>query len=160
MGVSTASPRHSTDVSLKIIQHMLRDKCARENIEEAIFKKMDFKVDAQYSITHMAMIVRVAWKDPDGDKRRSVQVLIDDNVSSDIGIFAQEVKSLVDNLSLKGELYFFKLDRHFKNRVEKVVCDKDGSVTVLFKNGHMVEGKEHRLDSTEFLATCAMVYDL
>ena len=67
---------------------------------------------------------------------------------------------MVDSINLRGELFFMKLHRHFPDRIDKVLCDRDGRVTVHFKNGRELSTSEQNLDSVEFLATCGMVYDL
>lgn len=66
----------------------------------------------------------------------------------------------VTRAALRGELFYFKLHRHFPNRIEKVNCTRDGTITVTFKNGRTLSTNEVDLDSTEFLATCGMIYDL
>lgn len=55
------------------------------------------------------------------------------------------------------------LSSKFPNKVKSVLVDYDGKkifYKVIFFNGHMLMASENDIKSDDFLATCAMVYDL
>ena len=143
--------------------HQLRAMAIEKNIPERIVKAMQLKVDCAYRASHMQTELRVAWRDPDGsDSRRSLSMLIDDD---DIELRPRErvediIRMNLEQINLRGELFFFKLHQHFPNRIKEVKCNAAGMVTVRFNNGRELSVDESALDSTEFLATCGMIYDL
>jgi len=71
-----------------------------------------------------------------------------------------KVEEIMTNLSLRGELFFFKLAKHFPRHLKEVKCDGNGGLTVVFKNGHTIDSPEVSIETPDFLAKCGMIYDL
>lgn len=74
-------------------------------------------------------------------------------------------KALKGSLSARSELHHYRLNRHFPKRIREVVIEMHpethtASVVVHFTNGHTLKRKESEVMSQEFLALCAMIYDL
>lgn len=160
MGV--AGPKHDRPGVLeRAIQHTLKDKVAREHLTEAQFRGMDFKVLTNYDLNRMALQIRIAWRDPDDHKyARCIDHIVDERVAEDLGLLATEVDTIMTNLSLRGELFFFKLAKHFPRHLKEVKCNNAGTLTVVFKNGHTIDTPEVHVESPDFLAKCGMIYDL
>lgn len=74
--------------------------------------------------------------------------------------FVKEIYEVLEQLNIRGELFFMRLHRTFPGRIDKVQCNEDGHIDVRFKNGHTLTTDDDHIDSQEFLAACAMVYDL
>ncbi len=141
--------------------HQLRAMAADQHIPERIVKGLQFKVDCHYRHTSMQTELRVAWRDPEGgDSRRSLSMLIDDMELRPRDRVEDIIRMNLEQINLRGELFFFKLHKHFPDRIKEVKCNSAGLVTVRFNNGRELSVDEGALDSTEFLATCGMVYDL
>ena len=158
MSVSKAGV-HDTVVRAAMLQ--LKAMTAEKNVPERIVKAMQFRVDCQYRIDRMQTELRVAWRDPDGgDGRRALSMLIDDIELRPAARVEDIIRMNLEQINLRGELFFFKLHRHFPDRIKEVKCNAAGMVTVRFTNGRELSVDESALDSTEFLATCGMVYDL
>lgn len=71
--------------------------------------------------------------------------------------------ALRGNLSTRAELHHFRLNKHFPKQVKEVLLEQsDGKLiaNIHFINGHVLRRPEAELASTEFLALCAMLYDL
>ena len=133
----------------------------RDNIPERLVKAMQFRVDCHRDIQRMTYALRCRWKDPfDGSLVRAFELLLDDWDMKERDDLQRNILVSIGNINLRGELFFFKLHKHFPNRIEKVRCEQSGRVHVLFKNGRELSVDEQNLDSVEFLATCGMVYDL
>jgi hypothetical protein len=158
MAVSTKGDQ--LEYMTRMLRGMLQDKAVQQLVERAVVAKMDFKVDAVYDMNRMCTRVRMAWKDPNGDHRRYIEQLVDDHYTRAPQGVEQDLGMLVNSLDMRGELYFFKLHRHFPRHLEKVTCKKDGECVVRFKNGHELTTHESKLEDTHFLASCAMLYDL
>lgn len=133
----------------------------RDNVPERLVKAMQFRVDCHRDMQRMAYALRCQWKDPfDGSLVRAFELLLDDWDLKERDHLQRNILVSIDNINLRGELFFFKLHKHFPNRIEKVRCEPSGRVHVMFKNGRELSVDEQNLDSVEFLATCGMVYDL
>jgi hypothetical protein len=147
-----------------LVQHILREKIVEEQLSSAMMREMEFKVDCVLDHRSYSHTVRIAWCDPENrslgtrSERRCLQIVVDD-AADKLGLI-HEVKAKLENISLRGEIYFFRLAKHFGGQLREVKCSKEGTVTVWFKNGMKAETPEEKLDSTEFLATCAMIYDI
>lgn len=156
--------RDYTSYLWQAVFHDLCQKAMSEDLSGDVIQKMGFKLDTEYSIVDMTYIVRLAWRDPDSDRRRAATLKVDESTMSDTysreSFFNDLREQFMDMISIKGELYYFKLHKHFPNALDKVSCGKDGRVTVVFNNGRVLTTEEAKVDSTEFLATCGMVYDL
>lgn len=149
-----------TDTLTRAAILALKQVAQDQNFPEARLKAMRFQIECNFDHARFATILRMTWCDPDGDGVRGFQHMLDAvEQRSQLSAF-EEVKMAIEQLNLRGELFYFKLHRHFPNRIEAVVCDRQGRVTVKFKNGRSLTTNEADLDSTEFLATCGMVYDL
>jgi hypothetical protein len=157
-----ATPLSRTDTVMRATVQMIQQTAKEQNFPEHRLKAMRFNVDCHYDMSRMQTILRVAWADPEGDGRRAFELLLDDSLLErrDPADLHEEIKMSIEQINLRGELFYFKLHRHFPNRIENVRCSKDGRVTVVFKNGRSLSTDEADLDSTEFLATCGMIYDL
>lgn len=160
MGV--ASPKAaSTDSLARAIQFSLKEKAAREALTEAEYRGLGVSAYTQYDITSMSLLLRITWHDPlDKKVSRCIDHRIDERTAQDLGLMACEVENIVKNLSLRGELFFFRLAKHFPKHLKKVKCDGQGAVEVEFKNGHTLTIPEEQVDSPDFLAKCGMIYDL
>jgi hypothetical protein len=148
------------DVVVRAVMTTLKEQAIEQDFPDHRLKAMQFKVECVNDPTRMQMILRVAWKDPDSSERRALSQLIDDELTRDPEELHRYIRMAIEQLNLRGELFYFKLHAHFPNRIERVQCTKEGRVTVVFKNGRSLVVDEVNLDSTEFLATCGMVYDL
>lgn len=157
-----AVPRSSrTDSVVRATLFCVKQIAAEQNFPEHRLKAMNFKIDCHYDMSRMATMLRVAWRDPeDPSQVRAFQHMLDDMVMESATELHEVIRMAIEQLNLRGELFYFKLHRHFPNRIERVSCTKDGTVTVAFKNGRSLSTNEADLDSTEFLATCGMIYDL
>lgn len=150
-----------TDSVLRATMLCVKQIAAEQNFPEHRLKAMNFKIDCQYDMRRMATMLRVAWRDPEDQSQvRAFQHMLDDMVMESATEPYEVIRMAIEQLNLRGELFYFKLHRHFPNRIERVSCTKDGTVTVAFKNGRSLSTNEADLDSTEFLATCGMIYDL
>jgi hypothetical protein len=159
--VSKGNINANPDTLVRAIQHLLKDKAAREALTEAQFRGMDFKVHHNYDITSMSVILRIVWHDPDDRKlARCIDHKMSDEAARDLGLMAAHVEGIMTNLSLRGELFFFKLAKHFPRHLKEVKCDNAGTLTVVFKNGHTIDTPEVLVESKDFLAKCGMIYDL
>jgi len=133
----------------------------RDNVPPRLVKAMQFRVDCHRDMQRMGYALRCRWKDPfDGSLVRGFELLLDDWDSKDRDRLQRDILVSIDSINLRGELFFFKLHKHFPNRIEKVRCEQNGQVHVMFKNGRELSVDAQNLDSVEFLATCGMVYDL
>jgi hypothetical protein len=149
------------DTVSRAIQFMLQRKATEQRISEAAFRRMQFKVASQYDLRSMRTVIRVAWQDPDRPEVcRALDHQIDDHKAREIGLLSEQVLAVISSIDIRGELYFFRLNGRFPKRVGKVEVTEDGAVRVTFKNGRVLSTNENELDTPEFLATCAMVYDL
>lgn len=146
---------------VRAIQYSLKEQAVRELLTEAEYRGLDLKVHSTYDISKMALRLRIAWSDPN-DRRfsRCIDQIIDDRIAQDLGLLAAEIETIVKNLSLRGELFFFKLHVHFPKHVKKVECDGKGGLRVEFKNGQCIDTPETDIENPEFLAKCGMIYDL
>lgn len=151
-----------TDTLTRAAILALKQVAQDQNFPEARLKAMRFQIECSFDVTRYATVLRMQWRDPDGDGVRGLEHLRTDTdlASRDPASIFKELKMAIEQINLRGELFYFKLHRHFPNRIEAVVCDRQGRVTVKFKNGRSLTTNEADLDSTEFLATCGMVYDL
>jgi len=152
-----------TDTIVRATLAVIKAEAERQNFPDSRLKRMNFHVECDYDITRDATMLRVGWRDDeDGSMRRGFQLMLDDGLlsRSNTDRLLEEIQMSIEQINLRGELFYFKLHRHFPNRIENVRCSKDGRVTVTFKNGRVLSTNEADLDSTEFLATCGMVYDL
>ncbi len=142
--------------------HMLATKAKEEDVDPGDFNAMEFRVGHMYDAARAGYLVKTSWCDPlDNTFRREIDVMIGDEVSlNDIGLFAEAVRSLMDQIKIRGELFFFKLHKHFPKKLKQVHTLREGKIVVEFKNGRTVESHESRLDDREFLAECVMVHDL
>lgn len=148
------------DVIVRATLVALKGLAIEQNFPEHRLKAMQFRVECVNDPTRMQKMLRVAWRDPESSERRGMTQLIDEELIRDVEQLHRMIYMSIEQLNLRGELFFFKLHRHFPNRIERVHCTKDARVTVVFKNGRELVVDEANLDSTEFLATCGMVYDL
>lgn len=142
---------------------LLASKATDEGVSAYDFTCMQFKVKCDYDASQLRYKVVVQWGDPRGDceERRGYALAInDDDEIKDVASFANRAKEIMDQITIRGELYFFKLHKYFPKKLKQVRSHRDGKVTVEFKNGRTVEGHEAQLDDKEFLAACVMVYDL
>lgn len=149
------------DVLSDAIQHALKEQAVREALTDAQFKKFDLKVHTYYDINRMKLRMRIMWRDPCGSgQARCVEQVVDDQIARDLGLLSAEVNNIVDSISLRGELFFFRFAKHFPNHLQRVKCDGKGNLEVEFKNGRRLQGPESCVDNPEFLAQCGMIYDL
>lgn len=156
IGIGSKTDR-VTQLAMGAIQHIAK----RDKIPERFVKAMNFRVECHYDMHRMGTRLRCAWRDPfDGSHVRNFDMLIDDYSMDDTDDLQGRILLSIDNINLRGELFFFKLHKHFPNRIDKVRCDGHGHITVTFKNGRELVTDEQDIDSIEFLATCGMVYDL
>jgi hypothetical protein len=143
---------------------MIKQHAVEQNFPEHRLKAMQFQAQCHYDISRMETVLNVGWMDPEGDYRRGFWLrLIDRN--GDVALrdpdrLYEELKMSIEQINLRGELFYFKLHRHFPNRIENVKCRADRTVTVTFKNGRSLTVDDAEIGSTEFLATCGMIYDL
>lgn len=155
------SMHSSPDLLCRAIQHAIKEQAAREALTDAQFKNFDLKVHTHYDISSMRLHMRIIWRDPCGSGQvRCVDQVVDDEIAKDLGLLSAEVNNIVDSISLRGELFFFRLAQHFPNHLEKVTCDGKGNLEIRFKNGRLLQGPESCIDNSEFLAQCGMIYDL
>lgn len=160
MGVS-AKPPSRTDTIERAIQYGLRNKAAQEALTEAEFKGLDVKVSTRYDVSKMSLLLRIVWHDPEGKSlARCIDHVMDETTATDLGLLARDMEFIVQNLSLRGELFFFRLAKHFPRHLKKVDCDGKGSLEVEFKNGQRIQAAETEVENAEFLAKCGMIYDL
>jgi hypothetical protein len=149
------------DQLVQLMMGALRHVAWRDHIPERIVKAMQFRVDSQYDAARDGFLLRVAWRDPETNSCvRSMSMQVDRFDLEDRDHLHRRILVTIDDINLRGELFFFKLHKHFPNWIAKVRCDRDGRVHVKFKNGRELSVDEQELDSLEFLATCGMVYDL
>lgn len=150
-----------TDLPVQLLMSALKHVAERDKIPERLVKAMQFRVDCHVDVASYSYMLRCAWKDPfDGELVRNFMLRINEYDLENHDVLTQEILMSIDSINMRGELFFFKLHKHFPNRIDKVRCDKDGRVHVKFKNGRELSVDEQNLDSIEFLATCGMVYDL
>jgi hypothetical protein len=149
-----------TDIIVRAALEALKQVAEEQNFPDHRLEQMQFKIECHYDISYDCRILRMGWSDPESGYRRGMQVQIDENLESSPEYLAKEIMMSIEQINLRGELFYFKLHHHFPNRIENVRCSKDGRVTVVFKNGRSLSTDEADLDSTEFLATCGMIYDL
>lgn len=161
MGASGPKVRERPDLLVRAIQHSLKDQAAREALTDAQFRGLDVKVHTDYDMHQMALHLRIAWRDPSGSGySRCIDTLLDERTVQDLGFLASAVEGIVKNISLRGELFFFRLAKHFPNHLHKVECDGKGGIDVQFKNGQHIQAPETDVENSEFLAKCGMLYDL
>lgn len=154
-------PLSRTDTVTRAALLCIKAMAQEQNVPERLVKAMNFRVDSHYDMNSMRVMLRIAWCDPDdGSSVRGFQQAYDDEMLRRGHDLYEVLKMSIEQLNLRGELFYFKLHKHFPNRIEKVDCTRDGTVTVRFKNGRTLSTNEVDLDSTEFLATCGMIYDL
>lgn len=159
--MSKSNISNSPDTLVRAIQHMLKDKATREALTDAQFRAMSFAVHTKFDITSLSLLLRITWCDPNNKEfARYIAHRLDDRVAKDLGLLATEVNQIMTNLSLRGELFFFKLAKHFPRHLKEVKCDGNGNLTVFFKNGHRIDTPETAIESPDFLAKCGMIYDL
>lgn len=158
MAISTGE---KTDQIVQLAMAALQYIAKRDNIPERLVKAMNFRADSRYSVELDGFQLLIAWRDPNsGGHVRNMAMQLNRYDLEDRDDLQGRVLMTIDNLNLRGELFFFKLHQHFPHRIDKVLCDRDGRVHVKFKNGRELSVDEQELDSIEFLATCGMVYDL
>lgn len=151
----------SADNIAQLCMSTLKYIAERDRIPEHLVEAMQFRADYYYDVTRDCYLLRIAWRGPEnGNPARSMMMYLSQYGLEDENDLRRRVILTIDNINLRGELFFYKLHKHFPNRVEKVRCDRDGNVIVTFKNGRELSVSEQDLDSLEFLATCGMVYDL
>jgi hypothetical protein len=119
---------------------------------------------------HRKLIVAIDWWH--GGRRRRIVAAehVRFNVKLNIASkfqkgFEDPTAALKGSLSTRGELHHFRLNQHFPKRVREVVMEMNHEIsepiaTVHFNNGHSLRRREAELMTTEFLALCAMIYDL
>jgi hypothetical protein len=141
---------------------ILSRKATEENVSAYDFTCMQFKVASRYNIAQARFDIDVSWGDPHGEyeDRRGWAVAVNDDRMEELGSFAKIMGTYMDQIKIRGELFFFKLHKHFPKKLKHVNTLRDGKVVVEFKNGRTVETHESRLDDAEFLAECVMVHDL
>ena len=133
----------------------------RDGVSERIVRAMRLRADARYDLRSDTLLLRLSWNAPDDVRcSRSCQLAFATDMPDDEDYIKREILNMVDNLNLRGELFFMRLHRHFPNRIDKVTSTREGQITVRFKNGRELVTDEQHIDSVEFLATCGMVYDL
>ena len=161
MGAAGPAAKERPDVLVRAIQYSLKEKAAREALTDAEYRGLDIRVHSEFNLSKMALVLRIAWSDPEGSGRaRCIDHLVDDRTTKDLGLLAADVEGILKNLSLRGELFFFKLAKHFPKHVKKVECDGQGNLRVEFVNGQSLSTPESDVESTDFLAKCGMIYDL
>lgn len=144
------------------MMRMLASKAQDEGVSTEHFALMNFRAKSDYDINHQHYRIRIDWRDPTGEyeERRGYDYAVDDRVMEDLGLFAEQVRHFMDQIKIRGELFFFKLHKHFPKKLKQVHTLRDGKIVVEFKNGRTVESHESRLDDKEFLAECVMIHDL
>lgn len=158
MAVSTGDEANAV---VQLCMAAIRRIAERDHIPERLVKGMEFRVDCHYAIERDCLQLLIAWRDPEtlGHTRNMTMQIFPHDIETRENL-CERILMTIDSINLRGELFFFKLHKHFPNYVERVLCSRDGTVTVYFKNGRILSVSEQDLDSTEFLATCGMVYDL
>lgn len=158
-----AQPLTRTDTITRCAILAIKQLAQQQNFPDERLKAMQFDVECSYVVTEDCMALRVQWRDPeDRQACRGFRHYIDETLIQQgrSDVLVETIFMAIEQINLRGELFYFKLHRHFPNRIEKVSCTKDGLVTVRFKNGRSLTTNDADLDSTEFLATCGMIYDL
>lgn len=144
------------------VTELTRRKAKDQDLDPDVLRKMRFRCEAKYDLMSSSTLFRLQWNDPDPPyTARGVNTMVDDDsMAQDVRLREMMVGGLVDNLDIRGELFFFKLHKHFPKHLKEVKCVRPGSLVVAFKNGRTLDTPEDLLESKEFLATCAMVFDL
>jgi hypothetical protein len=149
-----------TETVLQGAARALKRVAAQQNVSEHRLKEMRFDIACQYDMTRDVHVLHVQWRDPDGVAIRGFNNELDPTLLQDPDRLCEVLSMTIEQINLRGELFYFKLHRHFPNRIEDVKCRADRTVTVTFKNGRSLTVDEAEISSTEFLATCGMIYDL
>jgi hypothetical protein len=149
-----------TETILQGAARALKRVAAQQNVPEHRLEDMRFHVEYHYDMTRDVHVLHVQWRDPDGVAIRGFNNEIDPTLLQYPDRLCEVLSMAIEHISLRGELFYFKLHKHFPNRIEDVKCRADRTVTVTFRNGRSLTVDEAELDSTEFLATCGMIYDL
>jgi len=116
------------------------------------------QITVEYRIESMSLAFQVRFGN------RGVAFQIDPSVvelmKGEQGGLMTAIKEQLVAINLRAELYHLRLHRQFPRHLAKVTAEENGVWRVMFKNGRSVCTSEDKLASTEFLATCGMIYDL
>lgn len=159
-GLMALRRTHGEDVLVSVVVHHLKQKAAHERVSDADYVSMRFVAEVMYNAVRGQRELRIGWRAPNGEHRRGLSHMLHDDSFDDSTIRGREICDVVDQLSIRGELHYFKLHTHFPNHLSGVRCLGSGRVRVCFKNGQTVDTEEDNLLNKDFLATCSMVYDL
>ena len=152
-------------VLTQALQRSLKEQAAREALTDAEFRALDVRVDSDFDLNHMGLRLRITWRDPYDVRSvngltRCIDHIIATPITAGLTRVAEEADDVMKNISLRGELFFFRLAKHFPKHLKKIECDGAGGLKVEFKNGRLLHCPETDIETTEFLAKCGMIYDL
>ena len=142
------------------LDKLLLEKATAECVSADEFNRMDFRTELHNNPYRANVELHLAWRNPYGDGRRGLIHVLDNRITGDLGRFGLELRTVVDQLSIRGELHYFKLHKYFPDHLSRVQCLGQGRVAILFKIGQGVATTENNMLSQDFIATCAMLYDL
>lgn len=149
------------DIVSRAVSRELYERAQQQGVPPDTFAKMHWDVGTDWEVSTQRLRLRVQWCEPGYNyNRRCMDMSYDTAIADDLGLMALEVKKVVANLDVRGELFFFKIAKHFPKHLGRVTCNGDGFLTIVFKNGHQITGREDEVDSSEFIARCGMIYDL
>lgn len=130
------------------------------SIEEWHELNPDINIELLYH--RLELLLRISWGF--GGERRGITLSLGGCTLSEPETVIERTLMMLDNIKLKGELFLLRLLKHLppaaKNQVEGVTVGPAGKLLVKFKNGHQLETTETDIESSDFVATCGMVYDL
>jgi len=125
------------------------------------YRQMRFTFAHTYDAACAHEIAAMSWGDGHGYVRRMHRVIDDlDARYSEPRKYALCFKEMIMQLNMRSELFTLKLMQKFPKNLDRVECDGQGKLKAYFKNGHFAAGNEADIQSPDFMAACAMVYDL
>ncbi len=154
---------YQREVLEEAVGHLLAKRANEQKVPPDMLALMDFKSECLFDASTFQKVLRVRWRDPFDDRdnlQRGFQTGLSEAANNYDRNLHTEIAMAISSLDIRGELFFFKIHKHFPNRVSEVRHRNDGLLTVKFKNGRELTVGEDKIESTEFLATCGMIYDL
>lgn len=146
------------------------EECIPPWVFDQCIRKVKLEQFDNIDNTSRALIVCVEWWHGEIRKRIVNEEYVRHHVKLNVASrfqkgFEDPTAALKGSLSTRGELHHFRLNQHFPKRVREVVMEMNHEIsepiaTVHFNNGHSLRRREAELMTTEFLALCAMIYDL
>jgi hypothetical protein len=156
----------------RAVNRRIIEQAIHECIAPHILAHMLVDVQIEYDApSDKHVVIGALWRSRDGWQNiRTRSAYVRHPVRLSIGsqfqkTAADPTSGLKGLLSARSELHHFRLNQHFPKRVKEVrvkmnELTREPIVTVCFLNGHMLQRPENEIMTTEFLALCAMVYDL